>query len=100
MENFLTEPTSWLGMLGSAGMIFLGHLTNKYILPFLKVGKRQTYATYIASIADEVTDDLRNRYPESEWLKHLDEGVDMVISICEISPQVARRAVNAAANRK
>ena len=98
--GLFSEPTSWLGILGSAGLVLLGHVVNKYVLPFLKVGNRKQYAGYIASIADEVTDDLKNKYPDKEWLKHLDEAVDLVISICEISPEIARRAVSAAANRK
>lgn len=100
MENFLSEPSSLIGLAGSIAMILLGHVTNKYVLPFLKIGKRQQYAQHIAVIADEVTDDLMNRYSDKDWLKHLDEAVDVVISVCEIAPPVARRAVNAAVKRK
>lgn len=98
--NLLQDPTSWLGMLGSVGLMLLGHLANKYVIPFLKVGKRKQYARYIAAIADELTDDLKNRYPEKEWLKHIDEAVDSLISICGVSPDIARRAVSAAVGRK
>ena len=100
MESLFSQPTSWLGLLSSAGMILFGHVANKYIIPYLKIGKRKQYAQYVATIADEITDDLKNKHPQKEWLKHLDASVDMLISICEISPQVARRAISASLSRK
>lgn len=100
MDSFFSGGTSWLGLLGSAGMLLFGHVANKYIIPFLKIGKRKHYAQYISTIADEITDDLRTKHPQKEWLKHLDSAVDMLISICEISPQIARRAISASVNRK
>ena len=92
--NLLNEPNAWLSILGSVGLMLLGHLANRYVIPFLKVGKRKQYAQFIAVIADEVTDDLKNRYPENEWLKHIDEAVDAIISICGVSSDIARRAVS------
>lgn len=100
MEQLLASSSSWMNLLGSVGILFAGHIANKYIIPFLKIGKRKQYAQYIATIADEVTDDLKSKYEEKEWLKHLDEAVDMLISICDISPVIATRAVKAAAARK
>ncbi len=100
MESFISNSGSLFNLLGSIGILVAGHLVNKYILPFLKIGKRRQYAEYIAVIASEVTDDLKQKYPEKTWLKHLDEAVDILISICDVSPAVARRAVNAAAGRK
>ncbi len=100
MENLLSQPLSWLGVLGSVGLLLAGHVAKKYIIPFLSAGSRQQYARYIAMIADEVTDDLKRKYPEKEWLRHLDEAIDTLISICEISPEVARRAINASVARK
>ena len=100
MGSFFSQSTSWLGLLGSIGFLFAGHVANKYIIPFLKIGKRKQYAQFVATIADDVTDDLRNRYPQKEWLKHIDDAVDTVISICGISPQAARRAISASMNRK
>ena len=100
MESLFSNSGSLFNLLGSIGIIVAGHLANKYILPFLKIGKRRQYAEYIAVIASEVTDDLRQKYPDKSWLKHLDEAVDSLIAICDVSPAVARRAVNAAAGRK
>ena len=100
MEAFLLNPGSWLGVMGSVGLILAGHLAKKYVIPFLTAGKRQQYAKYIAMIADDVTDDLKRKYPEKEWLRHLDEAIDTLIAICEIAPEVARRAINASVSRK
>ncbi len=100
MEAFILQPGSWLSVIGSVGLILVGHLAKKYVIPYLSAGKRHQYAKYIAMIADDVTDDLKRRYPEKEWLKHLDEAVDSLISICEIAPDVARRAINASVSRK
>ena len=100
MEAFIGNPTSLIGLLGTVGLTLIGYLANRYVIPFLKVGKRQKYALYIAAIADELTDELRATYPEREWLGHLDEAVDSLISICGVTPDIARRAVKASAARK
>ncbi len=99
MGAIVTDPMSWLGVLGSVGVLLAGNAIRKYVLPFLRVGKRHKYAQYIGMIADEVTDDLRALYPEKEWLKHLDDAVDRLIEICGVSTDIARRAVNAAVGR-
>ena len=100
MESLFSQPASWLGLISSTGLLLLGHVANKYVIPFLKIGKRKQYAQYVATIADEITDDLKNRYPEKDWVKHLDSAIDTLISICNISPQVARRAISASLSRK
>lgn len=100
METIFGNSSSIFSLLGSIGLMVAGHLANKYIIPFLKIGKRNQYAQFIAVIANEVTDDLRQKYPEKDWLKHLDEAVDSLIAICNVSPVIARRAINAAVGRK
>jgi hypothetical protein len=80
--------------------LLVAHLSRKYLIPFLVIGKRRKYAKWIAGIADEVTDDLRMRYPENEWLEHLDEAVDKVIEVCDISREIGRRVTQAAVSRK
>ena len=100
MESILSQAGSWGGLLGSVALVLATYVANKYVIPFLKVGKRQKYAQFIATIANEVTDDLRNRYPDKKWLKYLDEAVDRLIAICGVSPEIARRAISAAAARK
>lgn len=99
MESLLTEPTSWVGLVGTIAMLLVGNVTRKYVIPFLSVGKRQKYAQYIATIADEVTDDLKNTYPDKEWLKHLDKAVDQLVNVCQVTPEIARRAINASIER-
>ncbi|MEA3296559.1 MAG: hypothetical protein U9R56_01700 [candidate division Zixibacteria bacterium] len=100
MESILLSSGSWLGFLGSVVLALTAHLARKYIIPFLKIGKRQKYAYYIATIADEITDDLRTRYPNKQWLQHIDEAIDRLIEICDISHEIARRAIRASAARK
>ena len=100
LESILGSSTSWFGLLGSIGLLVAGQIANKYVIPFLKVGKRKSYAGYIAAMADELTDDLRQKYPDKEWLKHLDEAIDLLTELCEISPEVASRAINASVARK
>ena len=100
MESILVEPDSWLGLLSSVALIIAIYAVKKYVIPFLQVGKRQKYAQYIATIADEITDDLRSKYPNKQWLKHLDEAVDRLIAICGISEDIAKRAISAATARK
>ena len=100
MESILAESNSWGGLLGSLGLMLATYLAQRYVIPFLKVGKRERYAQFIATIADEVTDALRSKYPDKEWLKHLDEAIDSLIAICGVSREIAERAVSAAASRK
>ncbi len=91
---------SWLGVLGSTALMLAAYLAKRYVIPFLKVGKRQKIAEFVAVIADDVTDELRQKYPEKEWLKHLDEAVDTLMAICGVAPDIAERAVRASAARK
>lgn len=100
MEALFMQSGGWLGVLGSVGLMLAGFLAKQYVIPFLSIGHRQKYAEYIAAIADEVTDELRARYPEKDWLAHLDEAVETLIEICGISREVAMRAIKASAARK
>jgi len=100
LQAILGDTSSWLGLLSTVGLTLLTYLANKYLIPFLQVGRRQHYAEYIAAIADDVTDDLRLKYSDNVSLTHLDDAVDSLIDICGISTDIARRAVNAAAARK
>jgi hypothetical protein len=100
MDPVIGGAGSWLTVLGSVGLLLAGHLARKYVIPFLQIGKRQRYAQFIAEIADDVTDDLRNRYPQKSWLQHLDEAIDALVTICGVSSEIARRAINAAVSRK
>ncbi len=100
LEMLLTNAFAWTGAVGSVILLLVGYFARKYLVPYLVLARRREYARWIAAIADEVTDDLRARYPESEWLKHLDDAIDKIIQVCEISPEIARRAANAALARK
>jgi len=92
-----------IGLMGGMGALFITIVTwfaKKYLVPFLEVEKRRIYARYIASIADEITDELVQKYPDKEWLKYFDQAVDKIIEICHIDTEIARRAVSAAFARK
>jgi hypothetical protein len=96
-------PGSIIALLGGGGAIFSAlvvWLARQYLVPYLAVEKRRRYAEYIALIADEVTDDLIRKYPESDWMKRLDEAVDKIMEICGIEDEIARRAASAAISRK
>ncbi len=88
------------GLFGSVAALVVGWLANRYIIPFLQVGRRHKMAELIAQLADELTDELRETYPDKEWLDHLDEAIDRLIEILGIDSEVAARAVRAAVARK
>jgi hypothetical protein len=88
------------GGLSAAIALLIAYLTKKYLVPFLQVERHRRYARWIAAIADELTDDLRIRYPENKWIEKLDEAVDRIVEICGIKKQVAGRAIRAAVARK
>jgi hypothetical protein len=91
---------SWLGLFGSLGIVLVSYVAKKYVIPFLQVGKRQKYAEYISLIADDIISELRLKYPEQNWLEHLDEAVETLAQICGVTPDVAKRAVRASAGRQ
>lgn len=99
MESMFLQPKSWLGVLGSLAVLLAGHIATKYVIPFLSVGKRQRCAELIAMLSDEITDELQSKY-EKDWIKYLDQAVDKLIMILGVDPEIARRAINAAAARK
>ena len=100
MQPTFISADSFLGILGSLGLMLATLLAKKYVIPFLQIGKRQKYAEYIATIADDLIDNLRLKYPDNSWLQHLDEVVDSLVSICGITPEIAKRALQASAARK
>ncbi|MGD8922823.1 MAG: hypothetical protein PVH24_06205 [Candidatus Zixiibacteriota bacterium] len=100
MDFIFAKSGSILGLLGSLGLVMASYAAKKYVIPFLSVGQRQKYAEYLAAIADDVTDELRAKYPDKEWLAHLDEAVDRLIEICGVSREIARRVVMASVARK
>jgi hypothetical protein len=100
MDSISMSGNSWLGLLGSLGLVLASYLAKRYVIPFLQVGKRQQFAQYIAVIADEVIDELRLKYPERQWLTHLDEAIKTLAAICGISSDIAERAIRASAARK
>lgn len=89
-----------VGGMGAIIMIVVAWVTKKYLVPLLKVESRRRYAIYIAAIADEITDELRLKYPDKSWAVYFDEAVDKIIKICKIKSEVARRATRASISRR
>lgn len=100
MDSIAISGSSWLGLLGSLGLMLASYLAKRYVIPFLQVGKRQQFAQYITVIADEVLDELRLKYPDRQWLTHLDEAIRKLAEICGIASDIAERAIRASAARK
>lgn len=99
METINHTPTI-LELLGTLGLTLAGYLAQRFVVPFLRIGKRERYAKLITTIANEVIDDLKVRYPDKTWLEHLEEAVATLAEICGVSPEIARRAINAATARQ
>ena len=99
-DSLLNGMTSWTGLLGTIGLTLASYLAKRYVIPFLEVGRRRRYAEYIAHIADDVTDELKSKYPEKIWMNHLDEAINRLMAIVGISPEIARRVIKASASRK
>jgi len=99
MEFLFGNAGSIAGLVGSVAVMFAGFVANKYIIPFLKIGKREKYASLITTLADEITDELCAKYPDKEWLNYLDQAVNKLKELCEISDEVALRAMQAAFSR-
>jgi len=96
MEFLFGNNGSLVGLVGSVAVMFAGYVANKYIIPFLKIGKRERYASLITTLADEITDELCVKYPDKKWLDYLDQAVNKLRELCDISDEVARRAIQAA----
>lgn len=49
------------------------------ILKFIAIGTRSRKAKLLTHLADEFTDDLIAKYPNSKWIQFLDEAIDKLI---------------------
>ena len=67
MDSILLSAANWLGLIGTISLTLVTYLAKKFLVPFLKIGNRTRHAQYISVIADDITDDLRARYPDNEW---------------------------------
>ena len=100
LDFLVNNVINLAGGVGAVFMALLVWLVKKYLVPFLDIEQHRRYAEYIATIADEVTDDLVRKYPDNKWLQYIDEAVDRVMEVCNIESEIARRAVSAALARK
>jgi hypothetical protein len=97
---FFSHAFTLLGGFWSVLLTVAIWWARRELKPYLKTEERRRKAMWIAQLADEITDELKARYPESKWLERLDEAVDKLIEAAGIAPEVASRAVHAAAGRK
>lgn len=86
--------------LGSIGILVLGWLAQKYLVPYLSTEKRKKMAEHILLIADEVTGSLLLKYPNSGWASWIDQAVEEIMEITGVSRDVALRAAKAALVRR
>ena len=100
LDFFSKHLLDLAGGIWAAVAFVIAFLAKRYLVPLVQVEKHRRYACWIAAIADELTDDLKARYPDRRWVEKLDEAVDRMIEICGIEKEIAKRALSAAAARK
>jgi hypothetical protein len=86
--------------LGALLMLYLGYIIKKEILPLLKIKRNREMASHILTIADDVTDYFRLKFPNAHWSVWLDKAVDRIIDVTGVGREVAGRAARAALSRK
>lgn len=86
--------------LGSLGLLILGWVVQKYVVPFLSTDRKKKLAEHILLIADDVTDYFVLKYPTSNWTEWIDQAVEQIIQITGVNREVAVRAAKAAIARK
>jgi len=98
MLNFI--QSALLPGLGSLGLLVLGWVVQKYLVPLLSTERKKKLAEHILLIADEVTDFFVLKYPTSNWTEWIDQAVEKIIQITGVEREVAVRAAKAAITRK
>ena len=99
--NFIFD--NLVGLLGGTAAVVIAivaWLAKTYLVEFLKVGTRGRYAKWLMYIADDATDDLLMKYPDSTILSLLNEAVDKVMEVCKVDKITATRVTSAAFARK
>jgi len=86
--------------LGSLGLLILGWVVQKYVVPLLSTDRKKKLAEHILLIADDVTDYFVLKYPTSNWTEWIDQAVEQIIQITGVDREVAVRAAKAAIARK
>jgi len=89
-----------IGGLWALVLPLLARWVRSEVRPYIQTERRRRMAQWIGYLADDLTDELRVRYPQSQWIQRLDEAVDTLSEAAGIAPEVARRAIHAAAGRK
>lgn len=98
MFNFI--ESALFPSLGSLGLLILGWVVQKYLVPLLSTDRKKKLAEHILLIADDVTDYFVLKYPASNWTEWIDQAVEQIIQITGVDREVAVRAAKAAIARK
>lgn len=103
-----------LGILGGIGVLFTVGIWfaywafKKWVLPLIKTQEQKDIAMNIVTVADDITDNLVEMFPDAKWDDHLDKLVDKLrkaiankdVPKSKISCDVAERAIRASLQRK
>jgi hypothetical protein len=81
---------------------------KKYVLPAIKTREQKDLAENIAQVADDVTDNLKEMFPDAKWDDILDKAVDEIKQVIHdkevpertVKTSVLKRAAVAAIARK
>jgi hypothetical protein len=98
LGDFLTAQS--VAAVGSLLMIYLAYIVKKELVPLLKAKRNREIARHVLTIADDVTDYFRSKFPTAHWSVWLDRAVDRVIEITEVDREVAERVARASVTRK
>ena len=98
MFNFI--QSALLPSLGSLGLLLIGWVTQKYLVPYLSTERKKKFAEHILLIADEVTNYFLLKYPKANWAEWIDQAVEQISQITGADREVALRAAKAAIVRK
>jgi len=91
----LEHGLAMLGGIWSIVGVVVVWIAKKYLVPWLKVDERKKYATYIVQIADEMIEAAMAKWPGEKWLGRVDEIIEELAKVCDISLEAAKRVVNA-----
>jgi hypothetical protein len=97
-----------IGVLFTVGVWFAYWAFKKWVLPLIKTQEQKDIAMNIVTVADDITDNLVEMFPDDKWDNHLDGLVDKLrkaiankdVPKSKISISVAERAIRASLQRK
>jgi hypothetical protein len=96
-----TLSTDVLGALASLVLVLVAYFTKKYLVPMLNTDGKKKMAEYALILADDITDQLRARYPDKPLIELLNRIIDTIMESCGITNrETAKRIAEAALERR